>query len=147
MTQRLNQRGGFTLLELLMVVIIIGILAALALPGYLRAVERSRAAEMVTILGQLRGSIQRFCVQSDGVAPTSFTQLDVDDPTLNAALTSRWNLTALSGYVINCATVPITVQVTPAATRGGTGPCAGSGVNLDSALPDPITMTWLGPCA
>lgn len=47
---------GFTLLELLMVVIIIAILASIALPQYLRVSERSRASEALTILATIRSA-------------------------------------------------------------------------------------------
>ncbi len=51
---------GFTLLELLMVVIIIAILASIALPQYLRVSERSRASEALTVLAAIRSGEMRY---------------------------------------------------------------------------------------
>ena len=47
-------RKGFTLLELIVVIIILGVLATLGLTQYGRMVERSRGAEARAILGNLR---------------------------------------------------------------------------------------------
>jgi len=58
-------KKGFTLLELLIVIIIVGVLATLALPNFLRGVERARWAEAKSILGALRGAQIRYKAQHE----------------------------------------------------------------------------------
>lgn len=55
---------GFTLIELLVVVLIIGILAAIALPQYQKAVERSRMAEAIQVLGDLATAQHIYFMQN-----------------------------------------------------------------------------------
>ncbi len=51
---------GFTLIEMLIVVLIIAILAAIALPQYRKATERSILTEAVTIVNQIAQANQRY---------------------------------------------------------------------------------------
>lgn len=53
-------KKAFTLIELLIVIIIIGILAALAMPQYTRIAEQSRQAEGVRLLGSIRTAQERY---------------------------------------------------------------------------------------
>ena len=47
-------RKGFTLLELVIVVIVLGVLASIALPQYAGFVEKARAAEAVATIGSIK---------------------------------------------------------------------------------------------
>lgn len=51
---------GFTLLEVMIVVAIVGILAAIALPNYSTYIMRSRIVEATTALGDLRSQMEKY---------------------------------------------------------------------------------------
>lgn len=70
-------RKGFSLLELLVVILIIGILAAIALPQYYRAKEKAEAAELQIMVKTLYESQQRFYMVHNAFAKT-FDKLDMD---------------------------------------------------------------------
>ncbi|MCK5596630.1 MAG: prepilin-type N-terminal cleavage/methylation domain-containing protein [Candidatus Eisenbacteria sp.] len=84
---RRNQRG-FTLVELMIVVIIVGILAAVAIPMYQGATERAKASEAVAALGTIRGAMRVYYAEhgtyvgasfTDGALVTNGSVLDVSD--------------------------------------------------------------------
>ena len=72
-----NIKNGFTLIELLVVVLIIGILSSVALPQYMRTVEKARFAEAAELLQAVAGAEQRYMLQH-GEYAMYFEDLDID---------------------------------------------------------------------
>lgn len=75
--QRRSQQG-FTLLELLMVVIIIAILASLALPQYLRTVAKARRAEALQVLATIRAAELRYKAEHGLYTNNASGELDLE---------------------------------------------------------------------
>ena len=70
MTHRRNQ-AGFTLVELLIVVIILGILAAVVIPQFNTAAAESKEAALASNLATIRQAIELYKVQHNDTFPTS----------------------------------------------------------------------------
>ena len=70
-------KKGFTLMELLVVILIMGILAGVALPQYRSAVERARTAELLTNGRIFRDAMNRAVEISPNDLPNERAALDV----------------------------------------------------------------------
>jgi prepilin-type N-terminal cleavage/methylation domain-containing protein len=72
-----RRRSGFTLVELAVVIVIIGVLAAFGVPRFIKSVERSKAAEAFQYLDSIRSSQERYQAQY-GTYATNVTDLDIE---------------------------------------------------------------------
>jgi prepilin-type N-terminal cleavage/methylation domain-containing protein len=73
-------RRGFTLVELAVVVVIIGVLAAFGVPRFLQSVERSKAAESFAYLSAVRTAQERYHAR-EGTYASDLSTLDIQAPT------------------------------------------------------------------
>src|SRR5436189_1974592 len=71
-----TKRGGFTLVEIMIVVAIIALLAAIAVPGFLRARKRSQASKIINDLRLIDSAMDQYAIET---AKKSGDPIDVSD--------------------------------------------------------------------
>jgi prepilin-type N-terminal cleavage/methylation domain-containing protein len=77
MFKKLNhKRAGFTLVEIMIVVAIIALLAAIAVPGFLRARKRSQASKILNDLRMIDAAVDQYAIET---TKTSGAPVDVTD--------------------------------------------------------------------
>src|SRR5438067_8301649 len=82
-----SRRTGFTLVEIMIVVAIIALLAAIAVPGFLRARKRSQASRIINDLRLIDSAVDQYAIETakksgDPVAVTDWTNYLKKGPNL-----------------------------------------------------------------
>src|SRR5689334_18070307 len=72
-----NRKSGFTLVEIMIVVAIIGLLAAIAIPNFVRARTTSQKNACINNLRQIDGSIQQWALENQQAGNATVTQNDL----------------------------------------------------------------------
>ena len=131
--------SGFTLLEIIIVIIIVGVLASLALPRFFATVEFSRAQEALSAIAAVRGGMER-CYVGKGKTYTGCgtANIDTGDPLKgqpNAHFSISVSAAGAAGYVITGTRnaveggtvndLVVITQTTGGITRSGTGAFGG----------------------
>jgi type IV pilus assembly protein PilA len=85
----LRKQDGFTVIEMLVVVLIIGILAAIAIPSFLGQTARANDAAAKTQVGTLQTAMREFAMENSGsYKGATLAKLEALEPTLRDETTA-----------------------------------------------------------
>jgi len=126
------KQNGFTLIELMLVLIVIGILASIAIPTYFSYARTARFSEVVSATGPYKNAVS-MALQS-GIPAGSITLGSNGVPSAPAATTHLSSLTINNGIITATGTAisgSFTYVLTPnvnGTTYTVTGTCVAAGV-------------------
>ncbi len=133
---------GFTLIELMIVVAIIGILAAIAIPQYQDYVTRARWSDAISTVGSLKAAIGE-CMQNNNQDPTQCESLALLQGT-NAALINFLPsgmpvITKFTGTTVTVSAGPVINVVSTNAQLAACGVHLAAAINIGNVSWDPST--------
>ena len=126
---RAGHNAGFTLLELMIVIAVIAILAAIVLPSYQNAVYKGRRADGTTALLDLANRMQRYYGDNNTFATATIANVGASTTSPQGHYTLSIAAQAVNTYTIQAAPVGAqagdakcgTLTLTSASIRGRSG--------------------------
>ena len=78
MKTQASRKSGFTLVEIMIVVAIIGLLAAIAIPNFVKARATAQKNACIANLKQIDGAVQQWALEQKKVATDTYTLTDTN---------------------------------------------------------------------
>ena len=104
--------AGFTLVEIMIVVAIIGLLAAIAIPNFVKARTTSQMNACINNLRQIDGAIQQWALEQKKDTSASVAETDVTPYLKNSVVCPSGGTTFANSYtIVDVATRPVCQKV------------------------------------
>jgi prepilin-type N-terminal cleavage/methylation domain-containing protein len=119
MKQNVSHKAGFTLVEIMIVVAIIGMLAAIAIPNFVKARTTAQKNACINNLRQLDGAIQQFALENKKAAGDGITLNDCTPYLKNSVVCPAGGKLITDSYAVtDCQTSPTCITAGGSTANG-----------------------------
>ena len=110
-----SRKSGFTLVEIMIVVAIIGLLAAIAIPNFVRARTQSQKNACINNLRQINGAIQQWALENKKAPTAAVTFTDISPYLKSAVVCPSGGTTFGDSYTVSTVDASPLCQLVPGA--------------------------------